>query len=163
MLKPFVNAFPSTFVGIVDAAYETKEYSISVDAKQLRNSLSVLGLGCDSSKDKRIEFHVHRDHILICDEGAQNGKGKYCSVKVKEVVTQLPEGTDETVLVMRLRQLLKNIKPYEGKLSIIQSSTLVVFSGTDERIRHGISPCTKLNDNQANVDPEDPALEDVEK
>ena len=72
VLKPFVNAFLSALIGIVDTAYETQEYSISVDAKHLRKSLSVLGLGCDSSKDKRIEFHVHQDHVLICDEGAQN-------------------------------------------------------------------------------------------
>jgi hypothetical protein len=144
MMTTFVKSYPRGVNDMLKDGYELPLCGFTLDPKMLKSTLPILEIGC-STEMKKIEIHVFRDHIVICDQFALNKENvnskEYGRTNIKDVITILPKDKEEEVFLMGLQQLMRSIKPYEKKLTIQYSKNPIVLSGTNEHVKHGISCC----------------------
>jgi len=150
IIKPYITCYPDKVAEVLSESYEVIQYSIIFDVKTLKNVIPVLSVGSDVSK-KKVEIHVYPDQIIICDEGGLSSKKKASKASIKEVKVLLPEGQEEECFLIGLYQLNKNLKPYEGKVTMSVTGRLLVFKGPNEGIQHGIMPFKATSSTEAVV------------
>lgn len=144
MMTTFVKTYPRGVNDMLKKGYDSPLYGFTLDPKMLVRTLPILEIGC-STELKKIEIHVFRDHIIICDEFALDKKNvnskEFGRTNIKDVITMLPKDKEEEVFLMGLQQVMRSIKPYEKTLTIQFSENLIVLNGTNEHVKHGISCC----------------------
>lgn len=151
MMTTFVKTYPRGVNDMLKVGYDSPLYGFTLDPKMLKSTLPILEIGC-STEMKKIEIHVFRDHIVICDEFALDKKNvnskQFGRTNIKDVITMLPKDKEEEVFLMGLQQVMRSIKPYEKELTIQFSENLIVLNGTNQHVMHGISCCENKKDEE---------------